>query len=172
MKRIGRRRLALLVFLGVLLVIIAAIVPFGLTRRVARVDARAEQYAGELRAESSSFRSIEVSPDGRYAAVSPRVVASLSTYVFRRLTDTLPAWVLSTYSTVTVLDSWGGDVRPVVSIGESSYHSGISHKFRWSADGRALLVTGAGRLNASASETLCLVYLVDEDALIRPASCP
>ena len=171
MKRSRRITIWLLAFFGVTLGTWVSCSPLGLSRRVAQVDARAESYAAELRANPGTIGGFKVSPDGRYVALSQRVVDSFSSYLYHAIRDTLPAWVFSHYSTVSVVDGWSGERRSIVSIREAKVGSGTSHGFRWSADSRALFVTGSGSMNFNESESLCLVYLVAEDALLRPASC-
>lgn len=148
-----------------------AMAPLGLTRREARVDARAEPYAEELRAQAGDGGTVALSPDGRYVAFSPRVVSSFARYAWYTLTTEYPPYVFSPYHTVSVLDAGSRDVRSIVTILESDPYSGTSHRVRWPADGRAILIGGRGSLGGAVSAELCLVYLVDADELIRPAWC-
>jgi len=51
-------------------------------------------------------------------------------------------------------------MTPVMSIKDDP-HSGIAHRYAWSADSRALLIHGTGRLSEwddSSITDLCLVY--------------
>jgi len=63
-------------------------------------------------------------------------------------------------------------VVPVVTIEEQDPWSGIAHRYSWSQDSKALLITGGGRLleDASAGD-LCLVYLPATDELYRLRRC-
>lgn len=160
-----------LIVVVILLTIGLAMAPLGLTRREARVDARAEPYAAELRAHPGDGGTLALSPDGRYVAFSPRVVSSFAKYAWYALTTEYPPYIFSPYHTVSVLDAGSGDVRSIVTILEADPYSGTSHRVRWSADGRAILIVGRGSIGGGATEELCLVFRVDADELIRPAAC-
>jgi hypothetical protein len=88
------------------------------------------------------------SPDGRYLALTRET---------RRA-----------YHTVFVWDEKTRRLHPVVSIQEGDPGSGASHRYRWSADSRALLISGWGALPMRAIENpLSYVYVVDGDTFYR-----
>jgi hypothetical protein len=88
------------------------------------------------------------SPDGRYLALTRDA---------RRA-----------YHTVFVWDERTRSLRPVVSIQEGDPGSGASHQYRWSADSRALLISGWGALSLHEVENpLSYAYVIEEDALYR-----
>jgi hypothetical protein len=122
-----------------------------LVHREPEVSARADRYTAELRSsrrgESYSVRS----PDGRYVVFS--VVAA------------------EVYHTISMLDALTGEVHRIVSVLEADPYSGSSHWVEMSADGQALLIGGRGSLAGEIPHHLCLVYLVAEDALLRPSDC-
>jgi hypothetical protein len=69
---------------------------------------------------------------------------------------------------VFVWDEKTRTLHPVVSIQEGDPGSGASHQYRWSADSRALLISGWGALPMRSTENpLSYVYVVDADAFYR-----
>ena len=72
------------------------------------------------------------------------------------------------YHTVFVWDERTRRLHPVVSIQEGDPGSGASHRYRWTADSRALLISGWGSLPLHGVENpLSYVYVVEEDVLYR-----
>jgi hypothetical protein len=59
-------------------------------------------------------------------------------------------------------------LHPVVSIQEGDPGSGASHDYRWSADLRALFISGWGALPLHATEyPLSYAYVVEDEVLYR-----
>ena len=91
------------------------------------------------------------SPDGRYLALTREA---------RRA-----------YHTVFIWDERTQTLHPVVSIQEGDPGSGASHVYRWSADSRALFISGWGALPLRGVENpLSYAYVVSEDELYRVKS--
>ena len=86
---------------------------------------------------------------------------------------------LVAYDSVTTRDSYSVRVMEVKAgtsvelahIAEADPGSGRSHFTVWSADGKALLIGGAGQVNGDKSKKLCLGYILAEKTLFRAKSC-
>jgi hypothetical protein len=123
----------------------------GIVLRTPKPDPAAEEYAADLaRTRGKAGPGLAVSADGRFLAFDTRAARS--------------------YHTVNVWDRWTEEVTPVVSVQEMDPGSGSSHAFTWSADSRALLISGAGGLPFRHPGKLCLVYVPGHHALheVRP----
>jgi hypothetical protein len=122
------------------------------TRSPSQNASAADAYFSELSAvPASELTDVWSSPDARYVASN--------------------VMVAETYHTVGVRARSGGSTVQVVSIREADPHSGRSHYVRWSAGSRALLVGGGGSLYGRHSKRLCLVYVIDDDALLEAKPC-
>lgn len=76
------------------------------------------------------------------------------------------------YHAVLVWDETKRSFRSVVSIQEADPGSGPSHDYRWSLDGKALLIYGSGSLPFQPQPAdLLYAYLPDEDQLLELPSC-
>jgi hypothetical protein len=76
------------------------------------------------------------------------------------------------YHTVLIWDEVKRSFRSVVSIQEADPGSGSSYDYRWSLDGKALLIYGSGSLPFQAQPAdLFYAYVVDEDQLLELPSC-
>jgi hypothetical protein len=91
-------------------------------------------------------------PDGRYLALTREAARA--------------------YHTVFVWDEQAGTLRAVLSIQEADPGSGSSHEYRWSRDGKALLIYGRGSLPfESGPSALSYAYLPAEDAIYELPTC-
>jgi hypothetical protein len=76
------------------------------------------------------------------------------------------------YDTIFVWDEGEHSLTGVVSIQEADPGSGRSHHYRWSHDGKALLIHGRGSVPfQSRPAELFYAYLPDEDALYELPAC-
>ena len=92
-------------------------------------------------------------PDGAFAAVTTR-----SRGYFR---------------TVTIWNAQQEQRNPLISIEDIDPGSGRAYRYAWSADGRALLIYGFGKLAGSKGDgdRVCLVFVPKEDELYRIDPC-
>jgi hypothetical protein len=123
----------------------------GIILRTPKADPTAERYTADLaRTRGKAGPGLAVSADGRFLAFDTRAARS--------------------YHTINVWDRWTEEVTPVVSVQEMDPGSGSSHGFTWSADSRALLISGSGGLPFRQPGKLCFVYLPAHRTLheVRP----
>lgn len=117
-----------------------------------RVDSVALQYLADTMPPAAWTIAAIRSPDQRYLAWNDQVDNGLLR--------------------LKVSDLTMHDTTVVITIGESDPGSGASHAMRWTADGRAVLVVGSGRLDKRPAARVCFVYRVQERDLLTPPSCP
>ena len=107
------------------------------------------------------------SPDGRYVA---------ATETWGGLPGALLGFAIERpfIHTVGLRDEQTRQYLRIVSIMEADPHSGFAHRYSWSADSKALLIYGSGRLADDYERimSLCMVYLPETGALYRVAKCP
>jgi len=115
-------------------------------------DPLAERYAADLEEASPRMTTgVAISPDGRFLAIDTAAARS--------------------YHTINVWDRWTERIVPVLSIQEIDPGSGTSHRYTWSVDSRALLISGSGSLPFRPPGALCFVYLPKKAILHEVAPC-
>jgi hypothetical protein len=99
-----------------------------------------------------SWRPLSWAPQGRYLALTRDAARD--------------------YHTIVVWNEEKRTLNAVISVQEVDPGSGSSHDYRWSADGKALLIYGAGSLPLhSEAIELSYAYLPDVDALYSLPPC-
>jgi hypothetical protein len=115
----------------------------------------------------------------RYAANNTAVATTTDLEERLGFDTSIPELVLGVFSDAQFyhdvnVTSSAGETRRVVSIREADPWSGIAHRYAWSQDSRALLISGCGHLASDAAEApvdLCLVYVVASDQFFRLEPC-
>ncbi|HYW32800.1 MAG TPA: hypothetical protein VE869_14975 [Gemmatimonas sp.] len=128
----------------------------------------------------AGYRGVEVFPWPRTVAASPyatELCASPPDYgqsfdPRNRDVIALTREAARSFHTTYVWSIRDGRLHPVVSLQESDPGSGRSYLLNWSRDGRALLITGNGRLPFRWRwEPLALAYIIESGTLQKLPSC-